>query len=64
MHDEACPTYDQMLANMMKGHDFVRNEMKIDKKIKIAWQLDPFGHSNTNTELLSKMGYEALIFAR
>jgi hypothetical protein len=53
-----------MLANMVKGHDFVRNEIGSDKKIKIAWQLDPFGHSNTNAYLLTKMGYEALFFAR
>jgi hypothetical protein len=23
MHDEACAHYEDMLSNMMKGHDFV-----------------------------------------
>ena len=31
---------------------------------KIGWQIDPFGHSSANADLVSRMGMEALFFAR
>lgn len=65
-HDEACPTYDMMITNILAGHRFLAEEFGEDVAagVKIAWQLDPFGHSNTNAKLYSDMGYEALFFAR
>ena len=35
-----------------------------DIQVKIAWQLDPFGHSNTAAKLYSDLGYEAIFMAR
>ena len=35
MHDEACPTYEDMIANMMIGHDFILKNF--DKKPRIGW---------------------------
>ena len=66
MHDEACPTYTEMIENMVKGHAFILQELgeEIASNIKIGWQLDDFGHSNSNAKLLAQMGYEALFFAR
>ena len=48
---------------MMAGNKFLREEFG-DIEVKIGWQLDPFGHSNTNAKLYSDMGYEALFMAR
>lgn len=31
---------------------------------KIGWQLDPFGHSSTNAELMTEMGMEAIFMGR
>jgi hypothetical protein len=62
MHDEACPIYEDMIDNMMIGHDFVLKEFGI--KPRIGWQIDPFGHSNTNTRIFAEMGFDALFFAR
>lgn len=62
MHDEACPIYEDMIDNMMIGHDFVLNEFGV--KPRIGWQIDPFGHSNTNTRLFAEMGFDGLFFAR
>jgi alpha-mannosidase len=62
MHDEACAIYDDMINNMMIGHDFVLREFGV--KPRIGWQLDPFGHSNVNTRLFAEMGFDALFFAR
>jgi len=62
MHDEACPTYDDMINNMMIGHQWIEQEFGF--KPKIGWQIDPFGHSNANTRLFAEMGFDALFFAR
>jgi hypothetical protein len=35
MHDEACPTYDDMINNMMIGHEFILQEFGV--KPRIGW---------------------------
>ena len=62
MHDEACSIYEDMIDNMKIGHDFILNEFGI--KPRIGWQIDPFGHSNTNARIFAEMGFDALFFAR
>ena len=62
MHDEACPTYEDMITNMMAGHQFVLKEFGITPRV--GWQIDPFGHSNSNPRLFSDMGFDAWIFSR
>jgi hypothetical protein len=62
MHDEACPTYEDMINNMMIGHDWVMKNFGV--KPRIGWQIDPFGHSSTNARLFSEMGFDAWFFAR
>ena len=63
-HDEACNTYQDMIANMMIGHNFILNEFGEHAIPKIGWSIDSFGHSLTNAKLLSQLGYDALFFAR
>jgi len=62
MHDEACPTYDDMINNHMLGHEFALKEFGVAPRI--GWQIDPFGHSNTNARLFAEMGYDAWFFGR
>jgi lysosomal alpha-mannosidase len=62
MHDEACTTYDDMLDNMMIGQKFAMEELGVAPRI--GWQIDPFGHSNTNTRLFAEMGFDAFFFSR
>jgi len=62
MHDEACPHFEDMINNMMLGHQFLMKEFGI--KPRIGWHIDPFGHSNANPRLFADMGFEAWIFAR
>jgi hypothetical protein len=62
MHDEACAHYEDMIDNMMAGHQFLLKEVGV--KPRIGWQIDPFGHSNTNSRLFAEMGFDAVIFAR
>ena len=62
MHDEAAPHYEDMINNMMKGHEFLRDTF--DYKPRVGWHVDPFGHSNANPRLFADMGFEAWMFAR
>ena len=66
MHDEACPTYGEMINNMVMGHQFIQKEFgeETAAKMKIGWQLDDFGHSNTNFKLMADLEYDAVFFAR
>lgn len=62
MHDEACPHFEDMINNMMHGHQFLLKEFGV--KPRIGWHIDPFGHSNANPRLFADMGFEAWFFAR
>jgi len=63
MHDEASTHYIGMIDQTTLGHDFLKNELGYVPKV--AWQLDPFGHSSTQASLLtSKMGMDAIYFGR
>ena len=62
MHDEACPIYEDMIENMMLGHRFIKDNFGV--KPRVGWQIDPFGHSNTNARLFAEMGFDSLFFAR
>ena len=62
MHDEACTHYDDMINNMMIGHEFLLKEFNY--KPTIGWHIDPFGHSNANPRLFADMGFDTFIFAR
>ena len=62
MHDEATTNYEDMIDNMMIGHDFILKEFGV--KPNIGWQIDPFGHSNTNARLFAEMGFDAVFYGR
>lgn len=62
MHDEACPTYEDMINNHIIGHQWILDEFGV--KPRIGWQIDPFGHSNTNARFFTEMGFDAWFFAR
>ena len=61
-NDEACPSYSDIIRNFEMGHSWLNEEFGI--KPKIGWQLDPFGHSAAQAELLAELGMETMVFAR
>ena len=63
MHDEACTHYEDMINNMMIGHEFLEREFD-GYKPRVGWHIDPFGHSNANPRLFAEMGIDAWFFAR
>jgi len=47
---------------MMIGHEFIKKTFNVTPKI--GWDIDTFGHSDTNTRLFAQMGFEAMFFSR
>ena len=60
--DEATPNYADIIRNFEAAQDFLRKEFGVTAKV--GWQLDPFGHSSTNAELMIQMGMEAIFMGR
>lgn len=62
-HDEGCVHYTTMLDQTTYGARFLKEEFDISPRI--AWHLDPFGHTSTQAALLSAAaGMDAFYFAR
>ena len=51
MQDEATPYYEDMIDQMTKGHEFLKREF--DVKPRVAWHIDPFGHSSANAAMFN-----------
>lgn len=53
MHDEAAPDYDSMIQNMALGAQFIKEQF--GTRPKVAWHIDPFGHTSQNARLLAEV---------
>ncbi|CAI5487099.1 unnamed protein product [Closterium sp. Naga37s-1] len=51
MHDEAVCHYRDVLHHMSLGHRFLQSHFNATPRI--AWQIDPFGHSATQASLIT-----------
>ena len=61
-NDEACPIYEDIIDNIMVGHEFLKKEFGVVPRT--AWLIDSFGHSSTNARLYADIGFDALFVAR
>ena len=52
MHDEATAHYVGMIDQTHLGHSFLHREFGEEALPRVAWQIDPFGHSATQASLL------------
>ena len=50
-NDEAAPNFDDIINNMMIGHEFIKDTFGVYPKI--GWDIDTFGHSDANTRLFA-----------
>lgn len=65
MHDEACPTYTDMIDNTALGHRYIIENFGVSALPTLAWQIDPFGHSSFQGVLSSPLGgYKGVMWAR
>jgi hypothetical protein len=51
MHDEACPSFVDMLDNTHLGQRLIFDSFGVVPKT--TWQIDPFGHSGFQGSMLS-----------
>jgi len=65
MHDEASPDYTAMIDQTTRGHQFLIKNFGEHAIPRGTWQVDPFGHSNTQAWLLgAEAGFESLFWGR
>lgn len=50
------------MRQVTEGHEYVQS--LFGKRPRIAWQIDPFGHSSATPALFARMGYEAMVINR
>lgn len=63
MHDEAATHFMGMVDQTTLGHEFLLRELGVVPRT--AWQLDPFGHSATQANLMTAAaGMDAIYFGR
>jgi len=61
-HDEANPDAIAVINQISEGHQYLAANFGVQPRI--AWQIDPFGHSSTTPSLFAMMGFQALVINR
>ncbi|KAL1529061.1 hypothetical protein AB1Y20_000024 [Prymnesium parvum] len=65
MHDEASPLWTAMVDQTTRGHQFILKNFGVEASPRGTWQIDPFGHSNTEAWLLGEQaGFESIFWGR
>jgi len=64
MNDEAAAYYTDIIDQMTYGLRFLNDTFGTAAQPRVAWQIDPFGHSNEQASLFAQMGFDALFFGR
>ena len=64
MNDEAATHYNAIIDQMTYGLDFVQETFGPDARPRIAWHIDPFGHSSEQASLFAQMSFDAFFLGR
>ena len=64
MNDEASTHYNAIIDQMTYGLTFIEDNFGSDARPRIAWHIDPFGHSAEQASLFSQMSYDGFFFGR
>lgn len=60
--DEASVSPNAIIDNYMTGHRYLQKTFGVVPKV--AWQVDPFGHSSITPMLLGQIGFEGIVINR
>lgn len=64
MNDEGASHYQAIVDNMGLGYRLLNETFGSCGVPKVAWQVDPFGHSKEQAFLFQKMGLDGYFFGR
>ncbi|XP_052655960.1 lysosomal alpha-mannosidase isoform X1 [Harpia harpyja] len=64
MSDEAAAHYSPAIEQLALGRRFLRREFGACGTPRVAWQIDPFGHSRQLAAIFAQMGYDGLFVGR
>ncbi|XP_069623348.1 lysosomal alpha-mannosidase [Ranitomeya imitator] len=64
MNDEAAAHYSPIIDQMTLGLQFLQSIFGECGRPRVAWHIDPFGHSREQALLFAQMGYDGLFFGR
>ncbi|XP_071068858.1 lysosomal alpha-mannosidase-like isoform X2 [Dasypus novemcinctus] len=64
MNDEATTHYGAIVDQMTLGLRFLEDTFGADGRPRVAWHIDPFGHSREQASLFAQMGFDGLFFGR
>ena len=64
MNDEASTHYNAIIDQMTYGLKFIEDNFGADARPRIAWHIDPFGHSAEQASLFSQMSFDGFFLGR
>ncbi|XP_055093172.1 lysosomal alpha-mannosidase isoform X4 [Symphalangus syndactylus] len=64
MNDEATTHYGAIVDQMTLGLRFLEDTFGNDGRPRVAWHIDPFGHSREQASLFAQMGFDGFFFGR
>ncbi|XP_043940666.1 lysosomal alpha-mannosidase [Protopterus annectens] len=64
MNDEAATHYNPIIDQMTLGFQFLNDTFGECGRPRVAWHIDPFGHSREQASLFAQMGFDGWFFGR
>ncbi|XP_034262785.1 lysosomal alpha-mannosidase [Pantherophis guttatus] len=64
MNDEASVHYNAVIDQMSLGLHFLKETFGECGRPRVAWHIDPFGHSREQASLFAQMGYDGFFLGR
>ncbi|XP_036354000.2 lysosomal alpha-mannosidase isoform X1 [Ochotona princeps] len=64
MNDEAAAHYGAIIDQMTLGLRFLQETFGDDGRPRVAWHIDPFGHSREQASLFAQMGFDGFFLGR